>query len=115
MKALITLLIFSAIFTGCTTMSPPQVRGNYSFNQNMPTVGLNVIDAREGSKVGTIGLASYSIEDLELYLYETLKNQINEVSGINLQKYDELTDFEVVAKKLSGMANATKIQPVPPE
>ena len=108
MKNLFLLFTFLALLSGCATMAPPQVTGSYSYNKNMPTVGLNVIDAREEPKVGTIGLASFSINDLELYLYETIKNQINEVSGINFQKYENLSEIETLRLPVSIEATLKK-------
>lgn len=108
MKNLFLILTLSAILSSCATMAPPQVKGSYSYNKNMPTVGLNVIDARKEPKVGTIGLASFSINDLELYLFETLKNQINEVSGINLQKYEDLSEMESLRLPISIEATLKK-------
>tara|TARA_B110001450_G_scaffold248712_1_gene265213 strand:+ start:699 stop:1265 length:567 start_codon:yes stop_codon:yes gene_type:complete len=86
---LISLLLF---ISGCATLPPPVSQDRYKEILGAPNVGLKVIDGRQDDIVGTVGLASLKMKSLDSFFYSELRNELNNIGGLNVTTYTGLSD-----------------------
>lgn len=80
------------LLAGCVTMPPPVSQDSYEELVGAPTVGLKVIDARQDDIVGTVGLSSLKMKSLDSFFYSELRNELNNIGGLNVTTYTVLSD-----------------------
>jgi uncharacterized lipoprotein YajG len=83
------VLAFLTLITGCATMPPPVSVDTYREIQGAPYIGLEAIDSRDTDVVGTVGLTSFKMKSLDTFLYAQLKNELNNVGGLNIQSHSK--------------------------
>ena len=79
---LIVLLLF---LSSCFKVKQPTYNSFYQKNSSFPTVGLQVNDQRKTSRVGSIGIAIYSTQELGTIFTQIIRDDLLAFSKLNTE------------------------------
>ncbi|ESQ07766.1 MAG: hypothetical protein N838_07110 [Thiohalocapsa sp. PB-PSB1] len=88
------------LLAGCASVPVPSVDDSYRPIAGSQTIGLRIIDAREEPDVvGTIGLATMRMSDIDAYAEVLFRNELNR-SGVNVSRARAATGAEMDALRV---------------
>ena len=90
LPATLSVAVLLSLFSSCASLPAPEVNDSYRHQNSYPSVGLNVSDDKNKTNVGSVGLTSFKMEELDVIFSKILRNDLNSILKVNVElDYDE--------------------------